>query len=62
MPEVEFPMKLVGLAYLCDDCGEEMMNRGLGSWSDPATYPHTCPNGHTATLRRCYPNTAYRRA
>jgi hypothetical protein len=61
MPEVEFPIEMIGVAYLCDECGQEMTAGGPMNWTVPATYPHTCPNGHKATLLNSYPNTGWRR-
>jgi hypothetical protein len=61
MAQIEFPIEMVGVAYLCDECGAEMTADGPMNWTVPATYPHACPNGHKATLLNSYPNTGWRR-
>lgn len=57
----EFPLQMVGIAYDCDECGEEMKQSGRILLSDPPKFPHVCPNGHTASLEAGYPTTGYRR-
>jgi hypothetical protein len=59
--QIEFPIEMIGVAYLCDECGAEMTADGSINLSSPASYPHTCPNGHKATLPNSYPNTGWRR-
>lgn len=58
----EFPLQMVGIAYDCDECGEEMVQKGSVAWlTHPPKFPHECPNGHVAMLNSNYPTTGYRR-
>lgn len=55
MTEKLTPAKAVFVNYACDECGGLMTAMGVVNMSYPATYPHTCPNGHKAALMHRYP-------
>ena len=62
MAEREFPIEPYGVAYDCDECGEEMKPTAEKvAWlTHPVQFPHECPNGHRATLTEQYPVVRWR--
>jgi hypothetical protein len=58
MAERNFPIQVVGVEYICDECGVGSMERyGEVAWlTNPVQYPHRCSNcGSTEALSECYP-------
>lgn len=66
--EIESPVEVLSLEYVCDDCHRGRMRpiRDLGSsaLASPAmTYAHRCGEcGHVAYLSKLYPDIIYRMA
>jgi len=58
MPEQKFEVKPVGVAYVCDACGEgEMQQVGkLHYEAEKVLFPHTCNHcGHKQDFYEKYP-------
>jgi len=66
--EVESPVEVLSLEYVCDNCQRGRMrpvrDTGSSALAAPAvTYPHRCGEcGHVAHLGKLYPDIIYRRA
>jgi len=62
MAEREFPIEPYGVAYECDECGEEMKPTAEKvAWLTlPVRFPHECVNGHQAALTEQYPTVRWR--
>jgi DNA-directed RNA polymerase subunit RPC12/RpoP len=65
MAEREFPMIPSGVEYVCDKCGEGLMEpHGRAAYlSDPIQFPHRCNKcGHEQAFKEQYPAVRWRRA
>jgi len=64
MAERNFPIQVVGVEYICDECGIGAMEpHGQVAWlTDPVQYPHRCSHcGATAGLTKRYPTVRHLR-
>jgi len=64
MPEREFEVEPVGIAYVCDSCGQGEMASAEDVETDEgsqAGWKHRCLNcGHEETLAESYPTIRFR--
>jgi len=66
MAERNFPIQVVGVEYICDECGIGTMEPRPDAaikWSEnPVQYPHRCSHcGATARLTERYPTVRHLR-
>lgn len=61
MPEITKEIKVIGIDYVCDECGiGKMRPTGVCLDSMPPYYPHVCDNcGYEAGFETTYPTTRY---
>ena len=64
MAEQNFPVEILGVDYICDDCGRGQMRPEEPAMSlDPPGYRHACNAcGVSRILANLYPTTGWRRA
>lgn len=58
MSERTWPARVVTVDYICDECGEGLMQRAdnMALMSSPPRYWHQCNKcGHRQTFTVCYP-------
>jgi hypothetical protein len=61
MSEREFPIEPHGVAYDCDECGEEMKPASMTMrMTNPPQMAHECPAGHIIWLTERYPTVRWR--
>ena len=64
MAERRFAIKVVGVDYVCDDCGTGIMQpHGDVAWmTNPVQFPHKCSHcGATKAFPERYPTLRYER-
>ena len=62
MSERIYDVKIVGVDYVCDECGTGLMeSTGVALMSNPPWYPHHCSHcGATKNISERYPTVRYR--